>query len=336
MEFFVNNIQMYIPTIIIKFIVKIYIYITYIFTLKHDNINKVIKLKEHNMIDSVAVLTEKANEQHYEVPTTFFKKHLGKMLKYSSCEYLHNCNSIDDLELNTIKSYQKYLNLDKLNTGNILEMGCGWGSLSIYNAISYPNLNFTCFSNSSTQIEYINTIIKEKNIKNLVAIVEDYNIFCGDNSKIKNIKFDRVIAIETIEHCRNIKNIFKAVNIRLKDDGFVFIQSLVNQRSSYLMTNDTWMGRNFFSGGQILSIESYLHYNDDLIIDKLVPRNGTEYSKTLDLWLSNLECNKDVIIKEFGKSTYENFRLFYISSSEAFKSINGNNFMVCYYFLKKR
>jgi len=329
-------IQSYIPTFFLRLAIRLYIFADYYDSANKNHIKNNIGINETNNNNKIAVLTEKANEQHYEVPTDFFKLHLGGKLKYSSCEKMTGDVSIDIIEENTLRKYQDYLKLDNIKDGGcILEMGCGWGSLSLYNAQLFPNLKFVCFSNSKTQIEYINSMINFHSINNLTAIVEDYNDFCSSESNIKQ-QYDRIVAIETIEHCRNIKSIFKSINIRLKYDGYAFVQSLVKQNSSYIMSDKTWMGRNFFSGGQILSIQSYLHYNDDMIIRKMIPRNGKEYSVTLDLWLEQLEKQKNNIISKYGNKLYEKFRMFYIMSSEAFRSINGNNYMTCYYILEKR
>lgn len=335
MEFFVNNIQFFIPTIILRLIIRFYLYISYYLNISNNLVDNVIDVKNKNCEDKVAILTNLANEQHYEVPSEFFKLHLGNKLKYSSCEYKDNL-SLAECEIKTLKNYQHLSKLNEMKSGDILELGSGWGSLSLYNAETYPHLNFTCFSNSKSQIEYINQQIKKNNLTNLTAIKEDYNIFCSKDSLMNNKKYDCIIGIETIEHCHNIEKLFYWINKRLKNNGLVFIQSLTLQHDSYLIDNDSWMGRNFFSGGQMLSLQSYLHYNKDLIVTNMIPRNGYEYSKTLEFWLNNLENIKDNIIYNFGKTHYEKFRMFYIQPIEAFRSHNGNNYMTCYYILEKR
>ena len=335
MDFFVEHIQGYIPTLFLKLVVRLYLYINYYFEINKNLVKNVIYVKETNCNNDVAILTETANKQHYEISTNFFKLHLGDKLKYSSCEW-DNCDSLNEAEINTLQKYQHLSKLNEFEKGEILEIGCGWGSLSLFNAEKFPHLNFTCFSNSESQIDFINQEIKDKKLNNLVAFKEDYNVFCSENSRCNLNKYDRIIGIETVEHCLNIESLFYWINKRLNKDGLVFIQSLVTQHNSYLLDNSTWMGRNFFSGGQMLAFQSYFHYNNDLIVKQLIPINGSNYGKTLELWLSNLENLKINIIEKYGKHHYEKFRMFYIQSFEAFNSHNGNNFMIGYYILEKR
>jgi len=335
MEFFVSNIQPYISTYIIRFLIKIYIIVSSFLSSNKQIVKQVIDNINYSRSDKVTILTEKANQQHYEIPTEFFILHLGPKLKYSSCEW--NYKTIEENEIMTLKSYQKYATLENLcDNSNVLEMGSGWGSLSLFNAETYPKLNFISFSNSESQVDYINKIAEKKGLTNLNAHVEDYQDFCSNHSKLEGKKFDRIFAIETIEHSRNIECLFKYISHRLNDNGKVFIQSLVHQHKSYMVDNTNWMGRNFFSGGHMLAMQSYLHYNKHLIVTSMTPRNGKEYSKTLEVWLNKLEKSKDIILKLYGHTHYEKFRMFYMQSIEAFAAKDGSLYMTCYYELEKR
>ena len=210
-------------------------------------------------------------------------------------------------------------------------MGCGWGSLTLANAAAFPHLKFTSFSNSRTQIASIREMAASRGIRNLSCHVEDYADFCTARSKLEGRKFARIMAIETLEHGRNIGRIFEYISRRLEPDGRVFVQSLVHQIRTLLIKGDDWMGRNFFTGGQVFSLQSYLHYNEHLRVAELVPVSGTNYARTAQVWLDRLEAKGPEIKRRFGAPVYENFRMFYIQTVEAFGALEGNAYMLGYY-----
>jgi len=331
---FVNNIQKYLPDFIIRFILKIAIYLqSFIYTSSTSH--------EDNIINTIANLnrvtfeTDEANKQHYEVPTDFFINHLGPQLKYSSCHW-SEYDTIRDAEENTILRYQKELKLDKLEDNSyILEIGNGWGSLTLSNALKYKNLNFRSFSNSSTQIEYINSQIKKYNITNLEVQKLDIDDFVRSN-KYNNIKFSRVVSIECIEHAKGYGKLFKKISNILTNDGYCFFQIISNRRNSYIMTHDTWIGKYFFSGGIIPHVNLFNHFDKDLKVIKTEIINGKEYSKTLDYWLNTMYYNKNRINKIFNDDVmFQKWRMFYLMCSEAFKSLNGNNYVITYITMNK-
>ena len=154
---------------------------------------------------------EKANKQHYEVPTDFFIHHLGDKLKYSSCEWDDDrISNIHDAEKYTIQKYQTLMKLDELESGDrILEIGNGWGSFCISNAISFPHLQFESFSNSHTQIAYIQSQIDIRKIKNLKIWKQDIDEFVNTPINDANIKkYTRIVSIECLEHCRGYSLLF--------------------------------------------------------------------------------------------------------------------------------
>ena len=186
--------------------------------------------------DRVAVHTEDANKQHYEVPTEFFQMHLGKRLKYSASEWMTGEEDLDKAETGTLSIYQKENKMEDLKPGDfVLEMGCGWGSLSLKNARDYPDINFMSFSNSRTQIAYIQEQCKKENLTNLEVFVEDYNTFCTEDSVFHGEKFNRIFAIETLEHGRNIRKIFEWMSRRLTLMG-----GSVLSRALYTTIEDTF------------------------------------------------------------------------------------------------
>lgn len=289
--------------------------------------------------EPVTVMVEEANEQHYGNDPAFFVAHLGPKLKYSSCEWpAPNC-TLAEAEEATILIYQERAGLASLAPGSkVLELGCGWGSLTLANAQRFPQLAFTAFSNSPQQIEFITQQAQERGLRNITLHVEDYAVFVDPGrSKVGTGvgAFDCAMAIETIEHCRNIRALLEAVASRLKPGATLFVQSLLHQTASYLVDSSDWMGRNFFSGGSILSLNSYYHLTPpSLRLEEVTPLSGVGYSLTLAAWLRNLEAQRGAMVAKYGRKFYEGFRAFYYVCVEAFAANEGAEFMVAYYTFK--
>ena len=295
----------------------------------------------------VTTEVEVTNEQLYGNDPDFFVAHLGTKLKYSACEWPVGSTSLDKAELDkaealTIGIYQERAGLAQLPAGaRVLELGCGWGSLTLTNAERFPQLNFVAFSNSPQQIGYIRDQAAKRGLKNLTVFVEDYADFVDPSrSKVapaKGALFDAAMAIETIEHAQNISELLGAVALRLKPNAKLFCHSLLHQSSSYLVETDSWMGRNFFTGGSILSLNSYFHLAPpSLYIAEMTPINGIGYSKTLLAWLYLMEPHRATFVKKYGAAFYEGFRMFYMSCAEAFAANDGNEYMCGYYTFVKR
>jgi cyclopropane-fatty-acyl-phospholipid synthase len=280
---------------------------------------------------------EKANQQHYEVPTDFFIRHLGDKLKYSSCEWDEGrITNIHDAEKYTIQKYQTLLKLHELKSGDtILEIGNGWGSFCISNALSFPHLNFESFSNSHTQIAYIQSQIDTKKIKNLKIWKQDIDEFVNASINDANKKYTRIVSIECLEHCRGYSLLFEKMSKILTDNGFCFFQLLANTKNTTIMSSNTWMGRNFFSGGTIPRIDLFSKFNKHLKVFDSQVINGKEYSKTLDSWLHRMY--EDSYIPSILQTNYEyqKWRLFYLISSESFKFNEGSEYVVTYIFMNK-
>ena len=336
-EYFVKYLQPFFPSSLLRAFVRVYLEVSQRLFVTGNVVEEQIEILKMCDKDRVAVHTEDANKQHYEVPTEFFQMHLGKRLKYSASEWMTGEEDLDKAETGTLSIYQKENKMEDLKPGDfVLEMGCGWGSLSLKNARDYPDINFMSFSNSRTQIAYIQEQCKKENLTNLEVFVEDYNTFCTEDSVFHGEKFNRIFAIETLEHGRNIRKIFEWMSRRLTSDGGqCFVQSLVHHHRGYLLDNSTWMGRNFFTGGQMLAMQTYLHFNEHLRVKKLKPISGSHYARSNVMWLKRLEKNKVEIEKKFGQETYEKFRMFYIQMIEAFSCLGGYGFMIGYYILKK-
>lgn len=286
----------------------------------------------------IAECTDSSKEQHYEVPTEYFKTVLGTHLKYSSCFWDESTTSLEMAEANMLRLSCEHALLE--NGQTILELGCGWGSLSLWMAEHYPQSSITAMSHSKTQKAYIDSEIKRRGLDNLKVITSDINDF--DPS----MQFDRIVSVEMFEHLRNHSLLFERLNNWLKDEGRIFIHVFAHQKESYLFEVEhkrDWMAEYFFTGGMMPSInflpstaKSFKELNRWEI-------NGVHYSKTLEAWLSKQDQQEDIIKEQFlntygkdAKLWIQRWRLFYLACSELFAYNGGNEWLVMHYLLAKR
>lgn len=342
-EFFVTYVQRFLPTPLVLWLVRWYMYLFVGWQLRGGAVvSKQIamdrkKRKERPVTTDVEV----TNEQLYANDPGFFLAHLGPLLKYSSCEWPTPSCTLAEAERYTVRLYQDKAGLADLPAGSrVLELGCGWGSLSLSNAERFPELSFVSFSNSPPQIDHITREAEKRGLRNIRVSVEDYAVFVDPTrSKVAPAGaelFDAALGIETVEHAQNIEELLGAVALRLKPGAKFFVQSLLHQSASYLMKSDSWMGRNFFTGGSIIALNSYFHLcPPSLRIEDVIPVDGREYTKTLLAWLALQESRSSELVSKYGRTFYEGFRMFYASCAEAFGANEGNEFMVGYYVFRR-
>jgi cyclopropane-fatty-acyl-phospholipid synthase len=286
----------------------------------------------------IAVKTKDANEQHYEVPTEFYQYVMGKHMKYSCCFFETGKEDLTTaeaamLELTTERAQLK-------DGDDILELGCGWGSLTLFMAAKYPNAKITAVSNSKTQKEHIDNQAKERGLNNITIITCDMNDFTIDS------KFDRIVSIEMFEHMRNYQQLLNRVSGFLKDKGTLFIHIFVHKNSPYLFEvkdESDWMSKYFFSGGQMPSDHLFYYFNDDMKVTNHWRVSGMHYSHTAERWLENQDKNKKEIMnifnKHYGKDEavkwWSYWRVFWMSCSELWKYRNGTEWFVSHYLMEK-
>ena len=286
----------------------------------------------------VAVHTESANNQHYEVPSEFFKLCLGKNLKYSCCYWPLGTNTLDDAEIRMLELTCKRANIQ--DGQEILELGCGWGAVSLWIAKNYPNSKIVAVSNSGRQREYIVGQSRELNLKNLTVVTCDINKF-----RISR-QFDRVVSVEMFEHMKNYEELMQRISLWLKIDGKLFVHIFTHKKYAYHFEIEgafNWLGRHFFSGGTMPSKDLLGCFNQDLKIEKQWQVNGMHYHRTAEAWLNNMKRHSADIKKIFSYTYGSNqvikwwsyWKIFFMACSELWKTNKGTEWAVSHYLFKR-
>jgi cyclopropane-fatty-acyl-phospholipid synthase len=286
----------------------------------------------------VAEVPEKANQQHYELPAEFLGLILGPRRKYSGCLW-------DEGVVTLAQAEEAMLALSctraRVSDGmRILDLGCGWGSLSLWLAEYYPNAQITGVSNSHGQREWIEAERDRRGVSNLEVITADVNSFSPTGAR-----FHRVMSIEMFEHMRNWRELLRRISGWLEPDtGRLFVHVFSHRTLPYRFEG-TWAAARFFTAGLMPSHELLAHFQADLeLVDEwIVP--GTHYARTLDAWLARLDHNSDAaldVLQADGRSEREarrllaTWRLFLISTAVIWRYRGGNRWLVSQYLLEPR
>ena len=287
----------------------------------------------------IAVQTPAANEQHYEVPTEFFRYCLGPHMKYSSCYWPQGVKTLEKSEEAMLALTAQRAQLQ--NGQNILELGCGWGSLTLYMASQFPESRITGVSNSRTQKIYIDAEAQRRGLNNVRIITADMNHFEISET------FDRIVSVEMFEHMRNYDKLFKKVASWMKSDALLFIHIFAHSRFAYLFEADgdhDWMARYFFTGGIMPSVDLFTHFQQDVKLMEQWIVDGTHYEKTSNAWLKNMDKHRREIMPIF-KNVYGEadalkwwvyWRIFYMSVAELFGYKHGHEWVIAHYLFGKK
>lgn len=287
----------------------------------------------------IAVEVHKANEQHYEVPAEFYSHALGPHRKYSACYWPEGVGSLAEAEAASLEQVCARALL--ANGQRILELGCGWGSLSLWMAERYPEARITSVSNSGSQRAFIEARAAERGLGNLQVVTADINDFEFQD------RADRVVSVEMFEHVRNHEALFERIGRWLAPDGRMFCHVFCHREVAYPFETegeDNWMGRYFFTGGIMPSESLFLNYQRDLLLEEQWRLSGTHYQKTAEAWLANLDAAADAARPVLG-ATYgigaqerwlQRWRMFFMACAELFGYDGGREWLVAHYRFRRR
>ena len=286
----------------------------------------------------VALVPELANEQHYEVPAEFFAEVLGEHRKYSCCFWPTGAGTLGEAEEAALKTTVERAGIR--DGMKVLDLGCGWGSLSLWVAEHFPNATVTSVSNSRSQRDYIVATAARRDIENINVIVCDMNDFDVAET------FDRIVSVEMFEHMRNYEELFRRIRSWLVADGRFFMHIFCHRSTPYEYVDkgpSDWMSRHFFSGGIMPSAELPLVFQKDLALERRWAWNGKHYAKTLRAWLDRMDSHRSqvmpVLAATYGEAEagrwWMRWRMFFMACEELFKFNDGQEWFVSHYLFSK-
>lgn len=286
----------------------------------------------------IAPVPEKANEQHYELPPEFFAAALGPHRKYSSCYWPMPRSTLAEAEAAALEITCE--RADLRDGQDVLELGCGWGSLSLWMAEHFPNSRVTAVSNSVPQRLYIESIAAARGIANLRVITADMNKFT-----IESNGFDRVVSVEMFEHMRNFEQLLKRIASWLRPDGRLFVHHFCHRKFLYPFETSgdaNWMGRYFFTGGIMPSENMLQQFNLHMTVTQQWRWDGTHYQRTSEAWLRHLDANAAEVMPiltaaygtEEARRWFHRWRLFFLAVAELFGYAGGTEWFVAHTLLR--
>lgn len=287
----------------------------------------------------IAATPDAANTQHYELPPAFFEHVLGPHLKYSGAWWPAGVESLADAELRTLELTSRRAQIG--GGQRILELGCGWGSLTLYLADAFPTSAIVAVSNSAPQREFITNRARARGLKNIRVVTADINQFDTDD------RFDRIVSVEMLEHVRNYPALFARIHRWLADDGRFFAHVFAHRRFAYpfeARTASDWMARYFFTGGMMPSDDLFLHVQDHLIVEGHWRLDGRHYQKTAEAWLRNFDRNREaldsLLARVYGPDGVTRWRarwrVFFMACAEMFGWRDGQEWLISHYRFKRR
>jgi cyclopropane-fatty-acyl-phospholipid synthase len=285
---------------------------------------------------TIAEYTDVANIQHYEVPAAFFAQVLGPNRKYSSCFYKEQESTLQEAEEEALR--QTVAHADLADGQSILELGCGWGSLSLWMARQFPHSEITAVSNSRTQREYIEAAAAARGLKNLRVITQDMNVFAPERS------CDRIVSVEMFEHMMNWRELMTRVKSWLAPDGRFFMHIFTHRSGAYLFDRDDgedWIAQHFFTGGVMPSHHLIRQYSDLFEVEKEWRWSGVHYQRTAQDWLANFDSHRDqieaILRTVYGNDTnlwMRRWRWFLLATSGLFGYAAGSEWGISHYRMK--
>ncbi|MCA9061649.1 MAG: class I SAM-dependent methyltransferase [Planctomycetaceae bacterium] len=314
-------------------------------SMRHDTDDQ--SILQHLWSGPIAVSTDAANEQHYELPASFYQAVLGPHLKYS-CGLWPNATSSEQgesdseqgesegrsgLEQAEAHALMRTCRNAQLEDGQrILEIGCGWGSLSLWMAEHYPSARITAVSNSHSQRHFVEALAAIRGLTNLQVITADINEFEPQGS------FDRVVSVEMFEHCRNHALLLRRILSWLEPDGRLLVHIFCHRSHAYLFEDRgpaDWMSRHFFTGGIMPSHDLLSRAADGMEVEQVDDWNGEHYQRTSNAWLAEMDRHPEDVRKAlqscYGSSWKQwrnRWRIFFMACAELFGFNGGTEWFV--------
>jgi cyclopropane-fatty-acyl-phospholipid synthase len=282
----------------------------------------------------IAIETAAANAQHYELPTRFFRLCLGRRMKYSSCYYPSGAETLDEAEEAMLALYGERAQLE--DGQRILELGCGWGSLTLWMAERFPQARITAVSNSASQRTHIEGECRARGLGNVKVLTCDVNAL-----QLPAADFDRCVSIEMFEHMRNYDALFGNIGRWLAPDGRLFVHIFCHRTLMYpfeVQGEDNWMGRHFFTGGLMPSADTLVQAQSHLPLQERWLLPGTHYQRTAEDWLQRQDRNREevmaVLRDAYGTAAprwHQRWRMFWMACAELFGYAGGREWLVGHY-----
>ena len=300
-----------------------------------ESIDRFVERLRHS---PVALVPEKANEQHYEVPPEFFRQVLGSHRKYSCCLWDQGVETLDQAEERALAVTCARAQL--FDGARILELGCGWGSLTLWMAAQYPQSRIMAVSNSAPQRLEIEKLARERGLDNVQVVTSDMNHF-----EPREV-FDRVVSVEMFEHMRNYEELLRRISTWLRPGGRLFVHIFTHDRLAYPFETDgpdDWMGKYFFTGG-IMPSDGLLHrFQRDLQLLHRWRWNGRHYGRTCNAWLARQDARRNTLLPILGEAYgaaaaelwFHRWRLFFMACAELFDYAGGEEWGVSHYLFGK-
>lgn len=283
---------------------------------------------------AIAPVPERANEQHYEVPPEFFEEVLGAHAKYSCCYWGNGARDLDEAEARALEVTCEHAGIE--NGMDVLDLGCGWGSLSLWIAERYPDCSLTSVSNSRPQGDFIRAEALRRGLNNIEVLTEDMNRFSAPGL------YDRIVSVEMFEHMRNYRKLFARLSRWLKPGGRFFMHIFCHRQCAYEFLDQgpgDWMSRHFFSGGIMPSDDLPARFQDDLRLLRRDRWDGRNYERTANAWLHNMDRRKARILPilertygaENAERWFQRWRIFFMACAELFAYESGREWFVSHY-----